>query len=222
MGWLIAIGVVWAGDGMDRLLDTYDWVPVAEVAPDGDVIRVQKKLVDGLTCVRGVVVVEVPPAALLDVVSDIPANPSWSSERLLVSALLTPAGDDMAYWQYLDVPDWTLVSDRFWVVRGRASRQGAGATYTFERLEGWPTAYPALAKQIAGQYPGAVEPDPLFGAWVFTPQGSGTDARYHLCSNAGASLPQWVQTAAATRTVPGTVADVLREARRRVAALRGP
>lgn len=220
MWWLLSAVGAFAGDDFDRLLDTRGWENVTSVAPDGDAIVVQKKVVQGLTCVRGVVSVDVPPGALLEVVSDVPAHPSWSSEQLLVSKLLTPPGDETAYWQYLDVPDWTFVSDRFWVVRGRTSQQGAGATYTFERLAGWPTAYPALATQIQAQFPGAVEPDPLFGAWVFVPAGAGTDARYHLCSNSGASLPQWIQTIAATRTLPGTVADVLREARRRLALKR--
>lgn len=215
--WLVGVVTALGGEGMDRLLEPTGWTTSTTVtSAERDDIVVQTKIVQGLTCVRGVVTVDVPAGTLLDVVADVPGHPAWSSERLLRSILLSPPGDVVDYWQYLDIPDWTLVSDRYWVARGETRRGPVQSSFRFERIPGWQNAYPALATQLSAEFPGAVEAAPMFGAWVFearTP--TSTLATYHLCSNAGSSMPQWVQTAAATRTMPGTVADVIRAARKR-------
>ena len=39
--------------------------------------------------------------------------------------------------------------------------------------------------------------------------------RYHICSDTGGSLPQWIQRRVSEGTVPNAVVDLVREAKRR-------
>jgi hypothetical protein len=55
-----------------------------------------------------------------------------------------------------------------------------------------------------------------WGAWTFETRSGHTEAQYHMCSNAGGALPAWVQKIAATRAIPNTVEDVVKDAMRRL------
>ena len=48
-----------------------------------------------------------------------------------------------------------------------------------------------------------------------TPKDAKTEARYYICSDAGGTLPEWLKKAAATKTLPGTISDAVREGRKR-------
>ncbi len=116
--------------------------------------------------------------------------------------------------QVLDVPGWTMASDRYWVLRGERFTAGAAVGYRWNRLD-WQPVYPALVEELAQLAPKGVEPMTNWGRWSFVQGEAGTRATYELCSDAGGSLPAWLQRAAATRTLPDTMADVAREAARR-------
>jgi hypothetical protein len=133
---------------------------------------------------------------------------------MLASRVIGHSGDSVEYYQHLDVPDWTMAYDRFWVLRGKAATEGTKRWFKWDRFE-WRKAYPELATEIDTTYPGVVEPNPNYGYWAFTPVSAGTELRYGLCSDTGGSLPGWLQKAAATKTLPATMADAVREAKKR-------
>lgn len=212
--WLVSAAV--AAD-FDAMFAADGWAAAATSSAEetGEIV-LSTKVIDGNTCLRGEATVTASIDKLAEVVADVPAAAEFSSEKLIASRVLGRDGDRVEYYQHLDVPNWTMVANRFWVLQGTASVDGETRSYRWDRFE-WREKYADLAAELARDHASAVEPNPNFGGWVFTPEGSAVKATYYLCSNAGVSLPEWVQRAAATRTLPGTMADVVREAQRRSA-----
>lgn len=197
------------------LLGDEGWSQLATpTSPAGHTVDLRLKEIGGVPCLRGEVRGSWSVDTLFATASDIEGSPKFSSEKLLASEVLGRAGATMDYLQILDVPDWTMASDRFWVLRAERFEHNGGTGFRWQRFD-WKAAYPALATRLETDHAGAVEPDPNWGAWLFTPVEGGTLVRYHLCSNAGGSLPGWLQKAAATRTLPGTMGDLLVETARR-------
>lgn len=177
-------------------------------------ITIDLKPLSGTPCLRAKMQIDVDPDTLYAVVTDMPGAKAFSSSKLIASRELGRSGKTVDYYQHLDVPNWTMAADRFWVLRGEDVSSGEVKSFRWDRFD-WRTAYPALVTELETNHGNAVEPDPNYGAWVFTPKGSGTAATYFICNDPGASLPYWVKKAAATKTLPTTMADVVREARRR-------
>ncbi|NCG17557.1 MAG: hypothetical protein GWP91_00890 [Rhodobacterales bacterium] len=191
----------------------WDSVGTTSTKDAGDVV-IEVKVIDGTSCLRGTLNVNVPAKRLFEVVTDIPASPSFSSEKLIASNLLARNGDSFDYYQHLDVPSWTMAENRFWVLRGTNTSGGDTLAFQWDQFD-WRSAYPELAATLKTDHSSSIEPTPNFGAWKFTETAENTRGVYYLCSNPGGNIPEWVQKAAATKTVPNTVADVVREARRR-------
>lgn len=187
--------------------------PTNEIGP----VLLQTKRIDGERCLRGKVTVDVDPSHLLEVITDVPAAMEFSRERLRASRVLGRDGDAVHFVQHLDVPNWTMIADRFWVLSGSRRDEGSTVIYAWERFD-WRTRYPTLAAELARDHKGAVEPTPNFGAWSLAPAGAGTAATYTLCSNAAGSLPEWLVRIATTKNFPNTIVDVVVEGRRRAAA----
>ena len=179
-------------------------------------IDLRMKEIGGTPCLRGDATVNASRDTLLEVVKDIPAAKSFSSETLLESKFLNVASQKKRhYYQHLDVPNWTMASDRFWILQGYNAHQGDLKAYRWERFD-WRTAYPEVAADIDKNHGNAIEPQTNWGAWEFRPGNGGeTLVRYYICSDAGGSLPDWVSKAAATKTLPNTMADIVGEAQRR-------
>jgi hypothetical protein len=193
------------------------WSSVA--TPDTDEtgpIDLRLKEISGTPCLRGDATVDATPAKLFEVIADIPAARQFSSEKLIAAQWLdTDGGPDRHYYQHLDVPGWTMASDRFWVLKGYPTSKGAVKSWRWERFD-WRSAYPDLATSIDTDHAGAIEPQTNWGSWVFEPQENGkTLVRYYICSDVGGSLPDWLGKTLATKTLPGTMADVTREAQKR-------
>lgn len=177
-------------------------------------VSISTKEIEGLTCLLGAAQVQAPARAMLGVVEDIDGALAWSRAGLVDSKLLGRQGHVLDYYQVLDVPDWTMAADRYWVLRSRTSTASDGALiFRWDRFD-WRSAYPEVATRLGQAHPKAVEPDPNFGAWIFRDGADGGEVRYALCTESG-SLPGWLQKAAATKTVPDAMADVVREAQRR-------
>lgn len=200
---------------LQRLLAADGWQVAGDAEHDllGKVV-LSLKDVDGTQCLKGTATVQARGPTMLAVVQDIPSALSWSTAGLTDTRVLGQQGARVDYLQVLDVPDWTMAADRYWVLRGeQVGLGGGGVSFWWDRFD-WRTTYPALATELDRDLPKAVEPDPNFGAWAFTPAGAGTLVDYYLCTESG-SLPYWLQKAAATKTLPAAMADVVREARRR-------
>ncbi len=214
MAVLVTLAAAQAAD-LDAALSDAGWAHADDVttAEIGTVV-LETRTLDGERCLRGRVTVDVPPDPLVATVSDIPAAPRFSRETLLASRTLGHDGGAVHYYQHLDIPGWTLVADRYWVVSGWRRDVGATRVFAWDRFD-WRARYPELAAELARDHPAAVEPDPNYGAWSFAPAGAGSVVTYTLCNNAAGSLPEWVVRAAATRTFPNTIVDIVLEGRRR-------
>lgn len=214
MLWL-GMGLALAGEPRwDVLATSSGWDEVATRNSDVGPVRVFHKEIDGLPCLQGVLQTEVAPDQLLAVVMDIPGSLRWSSAGLAYSETIAQPGGAIHFWQYLDVPNWTLVADRYWILEGRPESVEGGKRFRWRRLAAEST-YPAVAAKARSHSSSVIEPPTNWGEWVFRPSGSGTEVQYRACADVGGSLPQSVQSWVATRTLPDTVADVVREARRR-------
>ncbi len=210
-------GVSVAAD-FDRLLASEGWISEGTIEHDVlGTVSLALKTIEGGRCLRGRATAGPSPALLYDVITDMPAAARFSRERLTASEVLGTQGDRLHYYQHLDVPNWTMAADRYWVLEGHRASSGDTEAFRWDRFD-WRALYPALADRIAREHPGAVEPDPNWGSWVFEPSDAGTRIHYYLCSDPGGSIPKWVERAAATRTLPNTMADVVAEAERRAAS----
>jgi hypothetical protein len=211
---LLLVAAASAAD-FDALLSDTGWEEVDRVdRKELGTAVVRVKTIEGGRCLQGDVTVDVPVDILLDVVTDIPAARRFSSEKLIAARELGREGGAVHYYQHLDVPNWTMAADRYWVLSGQQVTEGDRTSFRWQRFD-WRSRYPDLAVELDRDHPDAVEPVPNWGAWVFQPADGRTRARYYLCSDPGGSLPDWLQKAAATKTLPNTMADVVREAQRR-------
>ncbi len=211
---LFVPAVASAGD-FATLLSPTGWEEAAtREHADIGTVAIHLKKIAGTYCLQGVVEADVSPAILVDVISDIPSTTRWSTAGLKESRVLGKTDAHIDYFQYLDVPNWTMASDRYWVLRGHRSDADGNLAFRWNRFDSR-TTYPELYEELERDHKGAVEPGPNYGSWVFEPRPAGALARYYICSDPGGSLPEWLQRTAATRTLPDTVADVIREGRRR-------
>lgn len=191
------------------------WSEVASRPSDVGKVTVYHKEIGGVPCLQGVTTSTQAPEKLLAVVMDIPSSTRWSSADVKISETLatTPSGA-VHYWQYLDVPNWTMVYDRYWVLEGRASTSGDLRRFRWTKLDSG-AAYPAVVQRAQAREAGAVEPPVNWGEWTFQPKGGVTEVQYRACADVGGKLPLSIQQWVASRTLPDTVADVIREAGRR-------
>jgi len=207
--------MAWAAEpSFEPLSSADEWKKVAERNSDVGRVDVRLKRINDLPCLEGRVVVPESPESLWGVATDIPSATSWSSAGLTASEALGKGADWVDYFQYLDVPGWTLVADRFWVLRGKTLREGEDIRFRWWR-ESWQEVYPEAAERIATDHPKAIEPPINYGEWQFAPQEEGTLVVYRACADVGGSLPTSIQRFVASRTLPDTVADLVLEARRR-------
>ena len=216
MVWLLLMGAVEAAEpAWATLLSEDGWESLGTPSTkETGQIDLRIKNIGGDPCLRGEVTVEWKTDVLMAVVTDFAGAPKISSETLIASRLLGSKGGVLEYYQHLDVPNWTMASDRFWVLRGQPVTEGKTVSFRWNRFD-WRSAYPDLATQLDTEHSDAVEPQVNWGQWQFTEASDGTLVRYYICSNPGGSLPDWLQKAAATKTLPNTMADIMREGKRR-------
>jgi hypothetical protein len=168
----------------------------------------------GIDCFRGTAVTEVGPDKLLLVAADVEGAKSWSSAGITEAKLLSKAGSKIEYYQYLDVPSWTMSSDRFWFLQSTLESSADRTTLKWSPLVGG-GAHAAFYQEVKANHPDAVEPTANVGSWVFERQGDGTHITYSVCTLPGGSIPTMVQNAATRKTLPDTVGDLVRAARKR-------
>lgn len=178
-------------------------------------VEILRKVVAGIECFQGRATVPLDPEVMFEVASDIEGAMRWSTAGVTDAAILSRSATVIDYYQYLDVPGWTLSADRFWFLHGHVERANGAITFWWERLvDGGP--YAAKYRQVVAAHPDAVEPPVDVGGWIFTPLEGGTRAQYMICSDVGGSVPTSLQHAATTRTLPDNVGDLVREAKKRV------
>jgi hypothetical protein len=192
------------------------WSTVATVSHKdaGDVV-ISRATVDGVECWRGSAVSDVAPPKLLSVVSDVEGAPRWSTAGVSEARLLARDGNRIEYFQYLDVPAWTLSADRFWFLSSLIEQSPTRASLKWSPLGEGGGAHASAWQELKAAHPEAIEPTVNVGSWVFEGSGAAVQVVYSICTLPGGSIPAGLQSAATRRTLPDTVGDVIREARRR-------
>jgi hypothetical protein len=192
------------------------WAPVtSKTHADAGKVDIWRATVDGVECFRGTAVTDAPVAKLLDVVADVASATRWSSAGVTEAKLLSRSGDTLEYYQYLDVPGWTMASDRFWFLRSTVESTPTKASFVWDRLPEGGGSHAAEFQQVKAAHPDAVEPTVNVGGWFFEQQGDGVHISYEICTLPGGSIPSAIQNAATKGTLPDTVGDVVREAKKR-------
>jgi hypothetical protein len=107
-----------------------------------------------------------------------------------------------------------MVYDRYWIMEGHTASIGDARRFRWNRIDA-AKRYPAAVARAQAIEAGAVEPPVSWGEWLFTPKNGLTEVSYRNCVDVGGRLPMSIQTWVATRTMPDTVADLIREAKKR-------
>lgn len=183
--------------------------------PDGEPpMHISRKKVEGVSCFQAVSRTKSSIETLVGIVTNMDDALSWSSVELHSSRILARGPGWWTYVQHLDIPTWTLVRDRFWIVTGRLTRESDGsARLRWTRVDA-ATVYPEIHARLTGELD-SVETPLNMGEWVFRPDG---EVRYHVCADSGGMLPDFLQRSATRRTLPDNVDALLTEAARREAS----
>lgn len=189
------------------------WEPVITRSTPAGPVHVERRTIDGSWCLRATGHSSATPQRLLDVAWDIPDVPRWSSNPLLVSEVLSAGQDHQVFWQHLDVPTWTLVHDRYWVLEAHALRHGEVRGYRWARVEA-DTAWPEVVARARAVDAGALQPPVMWGEWIFEPEGEASRVTWRGCSDIGGRIPSWLQVWASARSLPDALLDLVREAER--------
>lgn len=190
------------------------WAPDSEVSTsDAGTVKIATASIGGITCFRAQTSTDATVDALVSTVTDIKGTLKWSTAGVTEAELLAQSGTSYQYYQYLDVPGWTMSADRFWFLQGTLSK-GPSTLFRWERLVDGGT-FADKYKTVKTAHPDAVEPPVNVGAWQFD-GASPVNITYFLCTDTGGAIPVFVQTAATRRTLPDTLSDAVREAKRRM------
>jgi hypothetical protein len=182
---------------------------------DAGEVTVLKATVDGVECWRADAKVDVDPRFMMDVAMDIEGTVDWASTAHVSEAkVLSRAGSSLEYYQLMDVPGWTLAKDRFWFVRGRVVSEAGSSAFAWQKLDEGGD-HGTVYAEFQTDHEDAIEPPVNAGGWHFTPVSDGTEIRYHICTDSGGQIPQKIQSMATSSTLPDTVGDLVREARKR-------
>lgn len=215
------IGVLWGGTAMagvptwSAIASNTTWQLLTTKSHDAaGEVAVYNTTISDVQCFKGVATTDLAPAGLLAVVVDVAAAKYWSSAGVRDAEKLGGTGSNVDYYQYLDVPGWTLSSDRFWFLHGTVEKSGTTDIFHWDRLDAG-GAYASRFAEVVAANPSAIEPPINVGGWTFKPTAEGTEVTYFVCTDVGGSIPRAVQNAATKGTLPDTVGDVIREARKR-------
>lgn len=186
-------------------------------------VDVYKKSIPGqdIPAFKGVKVMEVDPDHLFDAIIDFRHHVGLSKDIPLTrSVVIKESGNTIDFWQYLNVPGWTLANDRFWFAKARISRNVGGEAghhiQTWEIIDA--EQYPDhLAKAKAIDEDSVMTPL-NYGLWEVKPVGDGkVELIYRVISDPGGSLPKSAQSLATSRTLPDNLLQFEAEAKRRMA-----
>lgn len=182
---------------------------------DAGKVDISTATIGGVTCFRAIANTDASLETLTATVMDVPGTLKWSTAGVTEAENLSKAGSAFDYYQYLDVPGWTMSSDRFWFLHGTLSKDATSTVFRWERLvDGG--AYADKFKAVKTAHPDAIEPPVNVGGWMFSGAAPTVKITYFICTDTGGSIPVFVQTAATRRTLPDTLSDAVREAHRRM------
>lgn len=183
---------------------------------DAGTVKVYSATVAGVSCFKAeATTAEADGKTMLGVVTDIPGSTRWSSAGVTKAQVLGRSGSSVTYYQYLDVPGWTMASDRYWFLTSKITDTGTLRAMKWERMD--PSGpYASRYQAFRTENSSAVEPPVNVGSWTFKDVEFGVGISYSICTDSGGSIPSAIQNAATRKTLPDTVGDVVREAKKRL------
>jgi hypothetical protein len=194
------------------------WKLYKEDAKGG--VDVYKKDIPGLDVpgFKGTKIMDVSGDKLFEVIIDIAHQAGMSKDiPLKQSHIISRTATTIDFWQYLDVPGWTLANDRFWFCHGVIIKDHGGPghhKWTWDRLDG--SAFPKQRAAALAIDDDAVETGLNHGSWEIIPQGNGTVMLiYRVISNPGGKLPKSAQSLATGTTLPDNLLQMESEAEKR-------
>lgn len=210
----VLVGASWASD-FAVFHDDAAWRTLTTRTDRGVTVEVQHRMHGDVNCFRGITRVVADPDLMLATSMDVPNAPRWSYTPLPISTILAREPGAMTYHQMVDVPNWTLAADRYWVLRGEHGTDPDGTRrFRWSRVDA-ATAFPEIHARLTGEA-GAIEVPVNWGLWRFTPADQDqTDVMYGLCTDAGGVLPTWLQRVSTRQTLPDVVINLVTEAQRR-------
>jgi hypothetical protein len=195
------------------LEDPSGWAEIDRKKVDdvGEIV-VRHKEVLGESCLEGTTTATLDADALLAAATAVEDQPRWSSWKIPAAKKLGGGATAFDYVQLLDNP--APIADRYWVLSARVSVEGADRVFRWDQVDG-DARYPVEVAALKARFPEAVPTRTNVGDWTFTPSPAGTRVRYRICTDAGGNVPRWAGELAARNTLPGNLADIVREVRRR-------
>lgn len=196
-------------------MDGASWQTLAHAeSADAGPVDVYTARISGVDCFRGVATTSVAADDLLAVILDMDSAARWSTTGVSESRLIARTPTSIVYYQYLDLPGWTLSADRYWFLEASIARSPGRQEVAWGPL---PAASPHQAERarFVAEHPDAVEPPTNVGSWRFETVPAGTRVTYSVCTQSGGSIPVALQNAASRRSLPDNLGDLIREARRR-------
>lgn len=214
--WILTSTLAAAASPSHAQIDAAVWEPLTTVRhADAGQVEVSRSSVAGVQCFQGIARVgSLSPAELMDVILDFDSVERWSSAGVSDSRVLAHTPGKIEYYQYLDIPGWTMASDRFWFLSASIERAEGLQDFRWSPLSDG-GAHRSLYEQVKQRHPSAVEPPINVGGWRFASVGDKTEITYQICTHPGGSIPPMVQNAATRKTLPDSIGDLVRETRRR-------
>lgn len=183
---------------------------------DAGTVKVFNATIGGLQCFRASAnTSDADGKTMLDVVTDVVGAKRWSSAGITQAEVLGKNGNKVSYFQYLDVPGWTMSSDRYWFLVGTIDDTPGKRSLSWDRIDE-NGQFGERYTKFKAENPKAVEPPTNVGMWEFLDDDFGVKVQYSICTDAGGSIPYAIQNAATRKTLPDTVGDVVREAKKRL------
>ena len=132
--WFTKIGL--AGTPSPTLITATDgWTFDSTIAHDElGTLQLFTRTIADIPCYRLKTTTGVPIDTLVSTVSDVRSLPRWTTNGVTESRVFGGTAGAIDYVQYLDIPGWTLASDRFWFVRGRVERADGATNLLAEHL----------------------------------------------------------------------------------------
>lgn len=212
---LLSLAISAHADPSHSAMESASWsLLTTKSHADAGEVQVFRATLDDVDCFRGLATTDAPADKMAEVVRDIDSVPQWSSAGVSEAKLLSSEPGRIEYYEYLDVPGWTMASDRFWFLWSTFGEEGETHAFRWGRLDEGGD-HQAVYADLKSRHPKAVEPTVNVGGWYFHDRGAERQIEYIVCTVPGGSIPAAVQNAATRKTLPDTVGDVVRDARRR-------
>jgi len=218
--WAPSRGTAGEGDAvLNALFDDADWKRLPRADRVG--VAVFRKQLAGYeqAAFRGVKVLDVDADALCDAIFDVGSYVGLSEKiPLKASEVIAKTANSVDFWQFLDVPGWSLARDRFWFARLEVERDVGGVAghhrQTWRIIDA--SKYPDHLARARALNPDAILAPLNYGGWEIRPLADGrVELTFMVLHDPGGRLPKSAERLSSSRTLPENLLQFEAEAKRR-------